>query len=373
VNQENRHKVEELAQLSGDLQNVLSSTDIATLFLDRDLRILRFTVKIEDLFNMRQTDRGRPVSDLTHRLGYPALAGDAELVLRRLTPIEREVMDENGRWYLTNLLPYRSADDRIEGVVITFVDITRRKKSEEALARLTKTLEQRVAERSRQVRDLTVSLVRAEQRERRRLSATLHDELQQQLYGVQLKLRLAREAKGVDNGAESDRHLAQAEGMLSNGTRLTRQLSVDLNPPILKNEGLVAILSWLQGHMRELHGLDVRLETDGEVRIDDNDARVLLFQIFRELLFNVAKHSGASSAAVSLRELDGELVIDVRDEGKGFDAEAILSGGLKPESFGLTSVHERIGFLGGSLEVVSKPGEGTTVKARLPRSAKIGN
>ena len=132
VNQENRHKVDELSQLSGDLQNLLSSTDIATLFLDRDFRILRFTPRLAGLFNIRVTDRGRPISDLTHRLGYGQLQEDARLVLERLVPIEREIRDDADRWYLTRVLPYRSTDDRIEGVVITFVDITPRKQAEEA-------------------------------------------------------------------------------------------------------------------------------------------------------------------------------------------------------------------------------------------------
>ena len=133
VNQENRHKVEELAQLSSDLQNLLSATGIATLFLDRDLRILRFTPKVSELFNIRITDRGRPISDQTHRLGYSELESDAQLVLRHLSPVEREVQDEGGLWYLTRVLPYRSNEDRIEGVVITFVDISRRVNAENAL------------------------------------------------------------------------------------------------------------------------------------------------------------------------------------------------------------------------------------------------
>ncbi len=133
LNQENKHKVEELSQLSGDLQNLLAATDIATLFLDRQLRIMRFTPRVSELFNVRHLDRGRPLSDLTHRLGYDDLQHDAQQVLAKLVPIEREVRDEVGRWYLTRVLPYRSTDDRIEGVVITFVDITSRRESEEAL------------------------------------------------------------------------------------------------------------------------------------------------------------------------------------------------------------------------------------------------
>jgi two-component system, chemotaxis family, CheB/CheR fusion protein len=135
VNQENRHRVEELAQLTGDLQNHLAATDIATLFLDRDLRINRFTPKIGNLFNVRMTDRGRPISNFTHRLGDNKLQEDARRVLETLVPIEREVMDEGGRWYLTRVLPYRSAEDKIMGVVLTFIDITQRKHDEDEMAR----------------------------------------------------------------------------------------------------------------------------------------------------------------------------------------------------------------------------------------------
>ncbi|MEX0724934.1 MAG: chemotaxis protein CheB [Planctomycetaceae bacterium] len=124
VNQENRHKVEELAQMTSDLQNLMAATDIATLFLDRDLRILRFTPKVTELFNLRAGDSGRPLSDITHHLGYPEMIDDAGQVLTRLIPVKREVNDSNGHWYLTQVLPYRSAEDRIEGVVITFVEIT---------------------------------------------------------------------------------------------------------------------------------------------------------------------------------------------------------------------------------------------------------
>jgi two-component system CheB/CheR fusion protein len=133
VNQQNRHKVDELAQLSGDLQNLLTATGIATLFLDRSLHILRFTPKLGDLFNIRGADRGRPIADLTHRLGYPELKSDAESVLTQLVPLERELKDETGRWFLARVLPYRSTEDRIDGIVITFIDIDARKKAEETV------------------------------------------------------------------------------------------------------------------------------------------------------------------------------------------------------------------------------------------------
>ncbi len=135
VNQENRHRVEELSQLTADLQNLLAATDIATLFLDRELHIVRFTPQVSELFNIRHSDQGRPLGDLTHRLGYDELQEDARKVLQRLVPVEREVKSREGRSYLTRILPYRTADDRIEGVVITFIDITKLLWTEDALRR----------------------------------------------------------------------------------------------------------------------------------------------------------------------------------------------------------------------------------------------
>ncbi|WP_416397671.1 CheR family methyltransferase [Allohahella sp. A8] len=133
ANQENRHRVAELSQLSDDLQHLMAATHIATLFLDRKLRILRFTPQIGELFNLRTVDKGRPLSDLTHRLNYDRLMQDAEGVLKDLIPSEREVRDSQDNWYLARMRPYRTADDRIEGVVLTFFDISDHKQAELAL------------------------------------------------------------------------------------------------------------------------------------------------------------------------------------------------------------------------------------------------
>jgi two-component system CheB/CheR fusion protein len=130
VNQENRHKVEELSQLTSDLQNLMAATDIATLFLDRELHILRVTPRARDLFNIRASDRGRPITELRHRLGYEELEADALRVLERLTPVERQIRSETGEWYLTRVNAYRSSTDQIQGVVITLVEITNLKSAE---------------------------------------------------------------------------------------------------------------------------------------------------------------------------------------------------------------------------------------------------
>lgn len=128
VNQENKSKIEELSQLTSDLQNLLASTDIATLFLDRELHIKRFTPRISDVFNVLATDRGRPLAHITHKLRYPNMLNDASTVLQTLVPIQKEVDSEDDRWYAIRILPYRTTDDRIDGIVITLVDITQHRK-----------------------------------------------------------------------------------------------------------------------------------------------------------------------------------------------------------------------------------------------------
>ncbi len=132
VNNELKLKLETVSRAHSDLQNLMAATDIGTLFLDLSLRIKRFTPRLTDLFNVTVNDEGRPITDFTHQLDYDGLAEHAALVLRDLTPIEHEVKSRSGGWYLVRMRPYRTIDDRIDGVVATFVDITERRRAEEA-------------------------------------------------------------------------------------------------------------------------------------------------------------------------------------------------------------------------------------------------
>jgi two-component system CheB/CheR fusion protein len=133
VNHELKGKVDELGHSNSDMQNLMDATAIATLFLDRELRITRYTPSAVALFNLIPTDVGRPLSHLSNKLVYASLDEDARRVLQGLIPIEREVRDAHGHWYLVRMLPYRTVEDRIAGVVLTLVDITERKGNQEAL------------------------------------------------------------------------------------------------------------------------------------------------------------------------------------------------------------------------------------------------
>jgi two-component system, chemotaxis family, CheB/CheR fusion protein len=135
LNHELKVKVDEVSRANSDLQNLMTSTDIGVVFLDRSLNIKRFTPRAKDLFNVIGSDIGRPLVHLTHRLSTDELPDLANDVLQSLRTVEREVQSRNGHRFLARLLPYRAMDDRIEGVVMTFVDVTDLKEAIEARRR----------------------------------------------------------------------------------------------------------------------------------------------------------------------------------------------------------------------------------------------
>jgi len=133
VNQELKVKIEETNLSSNNLRNLINSADVGTIFLDRSLHIKLFTPAVSHLFNLRPSDYGRPITDITNKIDYIGLTHDAESVLEQLSTVDREVTTKDNRTFLIRLLPYRTKDDRIDGVVITFFDITKRRQAEEAL------------------------------------------------------------------------------------------------------------------------------------------------------------------------------------------------------------------------------------------------
>ena len=136
VNSELQENLDQLEASRNDISNLLASTNIPTIFLDTDLRIKRFTPPVSQLFNIVQTDEGRKLSDFTKTLHDPHLLEDCAEVLAKLVPLERELIADNNIHYVRRILPYRTEENKIEGVVMTFVDITRIKEAEVGTKRL---------------------------------------------------------------------------------------------------------------------------------------------------------------------------------------------------------------------------------------------
>ncbi len=144
VNQELQAKVDELSGTNNDMRNLLNSTDIATLFLDGGLLVRRFTTQAAEIFKLIPGDVGRPITDVASSLVYPDLAHDSREVLRTLVLVEKQVAARGGRWFRVRIMPYRTMDNRIDGVVITFTDITESKRLEAALRKNQSRMEKRL-------------------------------------------------------------------------------------------------------------------------------------------------------------------------------------------------------------------------------------
>jgi two-component system CheB/CheR fusion protein len=149
VNAELRSKIEELSHTNDDMTNLLNSTTVATIFLGDKLQIKRYTTPATRVMALIPTDVGRPIHDLTSNLDYPELVADAEAVLRTLVPQEKEVRTHTGTWYLVRIMPYRTAENLIDGLVLTFVDIDNVKRAEDAQQHLVEQLGAEIEERRR--------------------------------------------------------------------------------------------------------------------------------------------------------------------------------------------------------------------------------
>lgn len=148
VNTELQGKIDELSRSNNDMKNLLNSTDVATLFLDKELNVRRFTTQATKIINLIPGDIGRPITDLSSDLIYPDLPDDAREVLRKLGFKEKLISSRDGRWFTVRIMPYRTLDDRIDGVVITFWDISVAKALEGKMQGIQDDLETRLAEQS---------------------------------------------------------------------------------------------------------------------------------------------------------------------------------------------------------------------------------
>lgn len=235
--------------------------------------------------------------------------------------------------------------------------------SEADVAALTQSLEEEVRKRTVQMRSLVTSLTLTEQSEARRISQVLHDDLQQVLCGIQMHVLLLRE--GTADDPKLEHWASQAHEWISEAIRITRQLAVDFSPPVLHDEGVAQALGWLAAHMEQMHGLHVQVEPDLPPDLRIGALAQVVYQIVRELLFNVVKHAGTDRAHVSVTMEDEALVLRVKDDGRGFDPD-IETNRRAGYHLGLIGARERLGLFGGSLDIDSRPGDGTQVVLRLP-------
>ncbi len=247
-------------------------------------------------------------------------------------------------------------------------ELADRQRAQRDLRAFNERLEERVAERTaelanraEQLRVLAAELGEVERRERQRLSQILHDSLQQQLVAAKMRLSGAR-GPGPEECREAA--LDEAGDLLGQAIHEARSLSGELAPPVLHDLGLGPALEWLAGWAYERYGLTVAVETDGSGEAENDQLRILLFQLLRELLLNVVKHAGVAHARVVLERDEHALHLAVIDQGRGFDPDRLTQA---RRGAGLTTLMGRLDLLGAHVDVDSTPGAGTCVQIAVPR------
>jgi two-component system CheB/CheR fusion protein len=357
--------------IANDLENILNSADVATLFLDANLRIRFFTPAAKALFSVIVSDVGRPLADLAQHFADENLLADARLVLANLVPVTREIETANGAWYTCRILPYRTKDNRIEGVVITFVDVTTRKQAENA------------------VHAARLQAESANLGKSRFLAAASHD-LRQPLQTLSLlQGLLARRLKGdelqlVIRGEEA---VTAMSGMLNSLLDINQLEAGVIRPEFVDfavNDLLERMKIEFAYHMRA-HSLEWRvLPSHQAIRSDPR----LLEQMLRNLLSNAVKYTRKGGVLLGCRRRGDRLRIEIWDTGLGIPKEQLqsifqefhqlgnpsreLSQGL---GLGLAIVQRLGDLLGHTVDVHSRQGSGSVFSIEVafaPQGQHLG-
>jgi PAS domain S-box-containing protein len=272
-----------------------------------------------------------PIATYQHRVIMP----DGSVRWQRRT--DRALVNDQGR-----ITAYQSIGQ----------DITERREARRQLAQY-----------QRRLRSLASDLVLSEERERRRITVILHDQIGQTLAMAKMRLQVweSEMAPGGDTVAARE-----ARELVEQAIRDTRSLTFDLSPPILYELGFPAAVEWLLEGLREKHGLQTVFEDESRPTSLAEDVRVALFLAVRELLMNVVKHAAAKSVKVTIRQTDKELLVWIVDDGHGFAAAEVTAPGSRAAGFGLFNIREHLQHLGGRFEIVSEPGCGTTATVAAP-------
>jgi len=270
-------------------------------------------------------------------------------------------------WY--DIYAFRFGSPAEHQVAILFSDISDRKRAEEALKLLNERLEQQVARRTAQsrqraeaLRRLAAELSQAEHRERKRLGKLLHDDLQQLLLAVQLRLPALLESPPDTLPQQVER----LEELVSECVSTSRDLSHELSPSVLHKGTLVEAIEWLGEWFGKKHGLSVTVKAQDGLPALPEHLRVFYFQAVRELLSNVIKHSSQMEAWVNASRDDESMCLEVEDHGKHFNPHLVRKHLADAEGYGLFNIHERLEALKGQLEIRGRKEGGACFRLRVP-------
>ena len=268
--------------------------------------------------------------------------------------IEEISQDDGVHIWLVNKFPILDTTGHPILIGGVGIDISRRRRAEEALW-----------ESEQRLRFLTSQLLTAQERERKRISMELHDELGQSLAVLKLQVRAIERGLGdarPDLKMECRELLDYLDGVIDNVRRLSR----DLSPAILEDLGLQSALKYLINGVSKHYSVSHSFEVEDLDQLFTSDAQIIIYRIFQECLTNISKHADASEVSIAIRKKGGLVSIVLEDNGAGFDPAQTSTRRLAGRGLGLAALNERARMLGGSLEIRSQPGAGTKVTCVIP-------
>lgn len=285
---------------------------------------------------------------------YPAIVADLLVLSHRQSQRECELRRKDGShvWASVQARLQQNPESRSPRFLLALADITA---SKVVQATLTRTEER--------FRSMSLELSLTEERERRRLSGYLHDEVAQLIALARMKMSLLHAAP---SGAGRDAEAVQVQAVLDRAMAATRSLMFQLSHPALNDQGFIAGAQWLVEDFTHLYGLRVEMIHQPHQASLDPRLSVVLFQCLRELLVNAAKHARVQEVRVEIAMDTQHVSIAVSDQGVGCDPDELTNDRTRGGGFGLFSIRERIHGLGGTMELRSAPGQGTAVNLEVP-------
>ncbi|MFZ0281094.1 MAG: PAS domain S-box protein, partial [Bacteroidales bacterium] len=282
--------------------------------------------------------------------------GDLQVIAqgKPVQTIEEIPQDDGIHNWLVTKFSIPDGDGRPALIGAVGLDITLRRRAEEALR-----------ESEQRLRFLTSQLLCAQERERKRISMELHDELGQSLAVLKLQIRAIHRGLGDDQQdltAGCLELLHYLDGVIDDVRRLSR----DLSPAILEDLGLQSALKYLINEFSKHYKVSQAFEVEDLDQLFPAERQIIIYRIFQECLTNIAKHAGATQVSIAVKENDGLISLMIEDNGVGFDPASILTRRAPGRGLGLAALDERARMLGGTLEVWSQPGAGTRVTCIIP-------
>ncbi len=338
-------------------RTIFESSSIGIALVDEEGRIVESNPALQSLLGYSQeelrdrvfTEFAEPDESLRCQdLFKELLAGNRESY-----QLEKPYRRKDGTlaWGQLSVSPFRGQGSEGQFAIGMLGDISEQKKAETE-----------VRNYQEKLRSVALELSLTEERERRRLATDLHDYVGQILALAQIKLGALRQSASSTSLTGPMDEIRQ---LIEQTIRYTRSLSFELSPPILYDLGFEAAVEWLAELVQEQHGVHLKVEADRSPKPLDDELRVLLFQVVRELLVNVVKRAKANNVAVFIGRNGTSMQVKIENDGVmgELTAESALP---SPNELGLFSIRERLKYLGGRLEVESEPGQGSRVTLVVP-------